>query len=280
MNGMLSLYSAAILFSVVSVLVKIAATSYGGIFVSSVRFLIGVVLCLGTMALRRTSLRPKNGPAVLMRGIAGALSMIMSYAAIGLTGPGRATLLGNLYPLFVPFFARFLFGERFQRSTIPSLILCTAGAVAVVGDGSGASIWGDLIALGSALWASVAVTFVRRASATDDPVLIYLSPSLIGLGLFAIARPPAAFPGIGPTLALLAVGIIVFIAQLLMTHGYKTVQAGRGSLVFFSETALTVLLGTLVAGERFNPRFAAGFALILAGLWWNAPRAPRAPRNR
>lgn len=280
MNGMLSLYSAAILFAVASVFVKIAATAYGGPFVSSVRFLIGVVLCLVTLGIRRTSLRPKNGFAVIMRGISGALSMIMSYAAISLTGPGRATLLGNLYPLFVPLFARLFFGERFQRSTIPSLLLCTVGAVAVVGDGSGVSFWGDLLALGGAIVAAVAVNFVRRASATDDPVLIYLSPSVIGLAMFAVARPPAAFPGIVPTLALVAVGFIAFAAQLLMTRGYRTVQAGRGSLVFFSETALTVLLGLLVAGERFNLRFAAGFVLILVGLWWNAPRGPHGPRGK
>ena len=55
-------------------------------------------------------------------------------------------------------------------------------------------------------------------------------------------------------------------------YGYRSVPAAKGSVVFYGETALTVLLGALFAGESFTARFAAGFALILAGLWLNQSR--------
>jgi drug/metabolite transporter (DMT)-like permease len=53
------------------------------------------------------------------------------------------------------------------------------------------------------------------------------------------------------------------------------VQAGKGSIVFYLETVLTVLLGALFAGERFNLRFGLGLAMILGGLALNHARLGR-----
>ncbi len=77
-------------------------------------------------------------------------------------------------------------------------------------------------------------------------------------------------------LFLVAAGTGAFFAQALMAYGYRSVPAGRGSLVFYWETALTVILGALVAGERFNLKFAAGLGLIVLGLWLNNRRNAQA----
>lgn len=273
MNGMVALYLSATVFAVGAVFVKIAANGYGGMAVSAARFAVGALLCVGTLLARGVSLKPVNARAVLMRGLFGAVSMALSYLAVALTGPGRVSVLGNLYPIFIPVFGSIFFGERFQRGTLPSMVLCTAGVLAVMGDGSGANLTGDVLALGSALFASVAVNLVRRAAATDDPVMIYLSPSLFGLVVFAFVKPPAAYPGHIATVAMLGSGVIAFVAQLLMGYGYRHVPAGRGSLVFFWETALTVLLGAVFTGERLNFKFGIGLSLILAGLYLNRQRA-------
>lgn len=54
----------------------------------------------------------------------------------------------------------------------------------VMRDGSGASLLGEVIALGSALFAGVAINFVRRAAQHDNPFMLYFSPCLFGLPLF------------------------------------------------------------------------------------------------
>jgi drug/metabolite transporter (DMT)-like permease len=198
--------------------------------------------------------------------------MASTYAAIALTGPGRAALLSNIYPVFVPVFAALFFKERFNPKTLASLVVCSLGAVLVMRDGSGAALGGDLLALLSAVFAGVAVNFVRVASKTENPIIVYLSPCLFGLPILAFAPMPHAAVGAVAILLLLGVGVGAFFAQALMSQGYKSVPAGRGSVVFYWETALTVVLGFLLAGEHFNLRFAGGLALILAGLWWNRER--------
>ena len=145
-------------------------------------------------------------------------------------------------------------------------------------DGSGAALSGDLLALASAVLAGIAVNYVRRATQYDNPFLIYLSPCLFGLPLFAFAPMPTQSGGAIGILLLLGVGVLGFAAQAIMAYGYRSVPAAKGSIVFYWETALTVLLGALFAGERFTVRFLAGFALLLAGLWLNQARS-RAPEG-
>jgi drug/metabolite transporter (DMT)-like permease len=279
-GGYAALYSAAFVFAFTSLFVKLASRYYSGLFVSASRFALGTALCLAVLALGYRSLKPVRPGLVALRGIFGALSMALTYLAISMTGPGRAALLSNTYPLFVALFGFLFFGERFSPRVFACIAICTCGAVLVMRDGSGASLAGDLVAIGSAVFAGVGVNLVRRGSRTENPFMLYLSPCLMGLPLFFFVGPlwrvgPASGSGALGLLFLLGSGLLAFLAQALMAFGYREVQAGRGSVVFYLETVLTVLLGAAFAGERFNLRFAAGLALILGGLALNHLRPGR-----
>ncbi len=274
-RGFLALYCSATIFAFVSLAVRFASQSFPGLFVSASRFAVGIPLCLAGMYVlgkKGHPFLPAKPGLIAARGFFGAVSMAMTYMAISLSGPGRATLLSNTYPLFVSIFGSLFFGERFKPSTVLSVGICTIGALFVVGDGSGSSLTGDLLALGSAVFAGVAVNFVRKASQFDSPFVLYLAPCVFGLALFLFAPvPEGGLTGSGAVglISLLVVGAGAFGAQILMAWGYRSVPASAGSVVFYWETALTVLLGTLVAGESFNLRFAGGLALTFAGLWLN-----------
>jgi len=279
-GGYAALYSAAFLFAFTSLLVKLASRYYSGVFVSAARFAAGAIICAAVLALRYRSLKPARTDLVVLRGIFGVVSMVMTYAAISLTGPGRAALLSNTYPLFVAIFGGLFFGEGFRPRVIACIAICTCGAALVMKDGSGASLAGDLLAVGSAVFAGVAVNFVRRATAYDNPFMLYLSPCLFGLPLFALVPSAGGFSSSGAMgsggllgIAILAgMGITAFFAQALMAYGYRGVPAGKGSIVFYLETVLTVLLGALFAGEKFNLQFGLGLVLILGGLALNHVR--------
>ena len=279
-GGYAALYCAAFLFAFTSLFVKLASRYYSGMFVSAARFAVGAVLCTAVLLFGYRSMRPARPGLVALRGLFGAISMAMTYAAISQSGPGRAALLSNTYPLFVAVFGALFFGERFNARVFACIAICSLGALLVMRDGSGASMAGDLLALGSAVFAGIAINFVRRAAQGDNPFMLYLSPCLFGLPLFALVPPGtgAAAGGLAGLAFLLGVGVLAFLAQAMMAYGYKSVAAGKGSIVFYLETALTVLLGALFAGERFNLRFALGLALILGGLALNHLRLPGRPR--
>ncbi len=269
LGGYSRLYAAAVLFAMTSGCVKLASRHLGGPAVSGIRFAVGIALCVGALVATKGSFKPKRAGFVLLRGIFGAVSMILTYVAIDLTGAGRATVLCNMYPVVVALVAGIVFRERIRPVTVISLALCGIGALVVMRDGSGASLAGDLAAVAAAVLAGFAVNFVRAASAVDSPFLLYLSPCVFGLPSVLIVRGGLAtgFDAAGIAFAL-AGGVLVFFAQVFMASGYKRVPAGKGSVVFYFETALTMLIGVAL-GERPNARFFLGLALIAGGLVFN-----------
>ena len=268
-----ALYVSATVFAAVTLMVKLASAYYGALFISSVRFAIGAVLCVAALRIRYGGVRPVAWGYLALRGGVGVCAMVLGYVAVGLTGPGRATVLINTYPLFVVAFGTLWFGERFRARDLASIAFCIAGAILVVRDHSGAPMLGDLLALASAVFSGLAVNAVRKLGATDNPFTIYLAPCVFGLALFFVSPFPADLrAGVAGPLLLLGIGAASFFAQALMAWGYKEVSAGSGSVVFYWETALTIALGALIAGERMNLRFFAGLALILAGLRLNQTR--------
>lgn len=267
-GGYVSLYLSATVFAFVALLVQFASAYHAPVFISAFRFLIGASVSACVLAFGYKSMKPKKIGLLAMRGLFGSLSMAAAYAAFALSGPGRATLLGNTYPLFVALFGAAFFGEKLNARTLAGLALCLAGAVLVARDGSGASLFGDLLAMLSSVAAGFAVNYVRKVAPHENPFMIYLSPCLFGLPIFFfVPSGSSAFSGgLAGFALLLAVGVGALGAQALMAHGYKTVSAGAGSVVFYWETILCVVLGVLFAGERINARFIAGLAVILVGL--------------
>ena len=277
-SGQKALLIAATCFSLTSLCVKFASRHYAGLFVSVSRFVIGIVLCLSVIAIRKPRFERSTLALIIPRGILGVISMAATYIAISLTGPGRATLLSNTYPVFVGISGALFFREKMSPRVLVSLAFCTIGAVFVVGDKSGASLAGDLVAILGSVTAGISVNLVRKASVAGvDAFVLYLAPCVFGLSLFAVAPLPSGPGTPAGLLLLLGVGAGAFLAQALMTFGYKTVPANKGSISFYWETALTVALGAIFAGERLNLLFLVGLCFILIGLWVN--RSPAQGRR-
>ncbi|MCX7027164.1 MAG: DMT family transporter [Spirochaetes bacterium] len=277
-SGQTALLTAATSFAITSLFVKLASRYYSGLFISASRFAIGIVLCAAMIVARKPRLERSTLAMVLLRGGLGVVSMAATYIAISLTGPGRAILLTNIYPVFVGISGALFFKEKMSPKILASLVLCTIGAVFVVRDKSGASFLGDIVALVGAVTAGISVNIVRKASVAGvDPFILYLAPCVFGLGLFAVAPLPSSAGTPVGMLLLFGVGAGAFLAQALMTYGYKTVPANKGSISFYWETALTVALGAIFAGETLNMMFLAGLCFILLGLWVN--RSPALDRR-
>jgi len=268
------LYTASALFAFNSVIVKIASRMYSGLLISSIRFLFGIVFISASLLLLRKGFRIHNKKAWTLRGISGAVAMISYYLAIHVTSSGRATLLVNIYPLFVAILGFLLFKEKISRNTIVSLVFCTAGVLLVLNDGSNYNIYGDFIALGSGLASGFAIHFIKQSRETDNSIIIYLSPCLFGLAVLPLTY--REFGSINPRgfVLLLFIGLLSFLAQFFMAYGYKEISASKGSIIFYMETALAIAFSIFI-DERFSARFFGGLGLILLGLILNNYRATK-----
>lgn len=256
---------ASLLLALNAVVVKIAAGTFSGPFISSFRFLLGIGFVSASLLVFKQGFRIHNKRSWIMRGIWGAASMIAYYQAIQLTSSGRATLLLNTYPLFVAILGFLIFKEKIMKYTIISLLFCTAGVLFVLHDGSDYNIWGDLIALGGSIAAGFAVQFVKKSRETDNSFIIYLSPCLFGLSILPLTFREFVRIDFHGFFLLLAVALLSFLAQSLSAYGYKAISASKGSVVFFLQTALAIVFSIFI-DEKLSARFFVGLGLIVVGL--------------
>ena len=268
------LYAASVLFALNAVIVKLAAETYSGLFISSIRFLLGIAFVSASLILLKKGFRIHNKKAWILRGVSGAAAMILYYCAIQLTSSGRATLLVNMYPLFVAILGFLIFKESISRNTIISLFFCTVGVLFVLNDGSHYNIYGDLIALCASVISGFAIHFIKQCRKTENSLIIYLSPCLFGLAM--LPKTYGEFGNISPRgfILLFLVGLLSFLAQFLMAYGYKEISASKGSIIFYLATALAIIFSIFI-DERLSTRFLAGLGFILVGLIINNYRGAK-----
>ncbi len=260
------LYLSAVLFAVNSVIVKIAAENFSGLFISTIRFVFGIVFTVSAIFFTKEKFKIINKKYWLLRGIAGAIAMICFYVAIHLTSSGRTTLLEKIYPIFVTILGFLLYKEKITKNIVISLICCTVGVFFVLYDGSDYNIIGDLIALCSGIAASFAILFLKKGRETDSSLIIYLSPCLFGMVTLPFTFNEFANITLNGFVLLFFIGLLTFLAQVMMTYGYKEIPASKGSIIFYLETILTILLSLLIIDEILTVRFFIGFALVIIGL--------------
>lgn len=271
--GELSILASALLFSFGAIAVKIITGKYDGYFTSWFRFVVGIVLSAGFIILMRKDFKVYDKKTVIWRSVYGALAMILYYVAIQLTSSGRATLLNTMYPVFVVIFGALFFKAKIHWSHIVSIVLCLAGVVLVFYDGSNYNIWGDVLALLSAVFAALAMHFMKKAREKNNSFIIYLSVCVFGLLGTSFSVPQ--FKNVDWTGALLLVvsGIIMFLAQIALTYGIKFISTVRGSILSFSKIIFTIIMSIFI-GEVIKTRFVIGAALILVGLLINRDDPP------
>lgn len=260
------LYVSAVLFAVNSVIVKMAAQYFSGLFISSIRFLIGILLTVFTIYITGQKFRIINKKYWILRGIAGAIAMICFYVGIHLTSSGRTALLEKVYPVFVTIFSLVIYKEKFSKNIIYSLILCTAGVFFILYDGSEYSFIGNLIGLCAGISASFAVIFIKKSRETDSSLIVYLSPCVFGMLTMPFTYGEFTNITTNGFMLLLIIGILTFVAQVMMAYGYKEVPASKGSIIFYLETIITIFLSLMIVDEIITARFIIGCSLVIMGL--------------
>ncbi len=192
---------------------------------------------------------------------------------------GLAAILNATTPFFAAIVAHFLVGERFTAHRLAGVLIGLAGVTLMVGpevlaEGLGVNVLAQLAVLGAAVSYGVAAVYGRRF------VALKIAPPVAAVGpliVTALLVLPFALvidrPWTVPMPGWPAWGALAGVALLSTAFGYVIffrLIAGAGgvnaSLVTLLVPVSALILGTLVLGEVFTLRQAAGMAVILLGL--------------
>lgn len=263
------LFGDGVLFGLSAVLAKVAsaAGAMSGGQVTLVRFLVGL-LAVGTLfVVRPGTYRPVRYGLLVSRGLFGGVAALLYFLSIARIPAGEATLLNNTFPIWAVIISFFLLGERPTVHLAVALLVASAGVFLVLGGGelTFALGTGEVLGIVSAIFGGAAVTSIRALRATDNAPTIFLAMALGG-ALVSIPFGFAPWPREAtPWLAAGGVGLVAFLAQLLMTEAYGALAVPEAALWQQLTPIASFAIG-LTIGERLSGMAALGVLLGIAGV--------------
>jgi len=208
---------------------------------------------------------------LIVRGAIGTAALLCVYAALVLLPLAAATVLQYLYPTITALLAWLMLGEPIGKRVMLAMALGWSGVVLVAQPGglldgvTALPPMAVLIALGGAVFTSLAYVSVRSLGNSEHPLVIVFVFPLVGVPLtlpLVLAQPVLPTPVEG--FWLLAVGLCTQLGQLGITRGLTGLSAARATGISYVQVAFAGLWGWLLFAEAIGPWTIAGAALVLA----------------
>jgi drug/metabolite transporter (DMT)-like permease len=202
----------------------------------------------------------------------GFLGMVTSFYGYRMLPLAMVTALGFAMPLFLTVLSVPLLGERVGWRRATAILVGFAGVVVMVrpwggglGDDPAALGAVAFVVLGVMTWA-LAMISIRKMGRVGEPnVTIVAWFSLGSAAIAAIATLPVwVTPDPAQLAALIGVGAISGIAQLLMTEGYRTGETTLVAPFEYSAILYTTLLGMFLWGELPDAWNILGIGIVVA----------------
>ena len=265
------LFASGVCFGLMAVMVRLGSrgtTGFTAAQMSTVRFAIGIGMTLGLFCLVPGTFRPVRRWLLFTRGALGGVAVLLYFVALARIPAGEATLLNNVFPVIATVLSFYTLGERPTVHIALALVVVSAGVFLVVGPGSpsiGLGV-GELAGIGSAILGAGAVTSIRALRATDNAPTIFFAFCLGGI---AVSAPFSfgAWPTGAATWALAgAVGVLSFLAQILMTHAYGALTVAEAALWQQLTPIASYAWAMALLDERLSRVGALGVLLGIAGV--------------
>ena len=271
---------AVLIWSINTVVSKLAASSIGAAEIGFFRWLVAAVLftpfVLPSVWRRRAEVRAQL-PRLIVLGLLGmVVYQSLAYYAAYLTTATHMGIIGSLTPMMVLALSITLLGQRLRWGALLGSLLAIAGVSLVVSSGNPVNLFTQGLNGGDALmfiamlayavynillkrWATPRLSTVQwlylqiLVAVVAQLPLYLLSPKT---GLNATNLPLVGFAGIMASIA----------APLLWMIAVARIGPSRASMFFNLVPIFTALIAVVALGEPLALHHAVGGALTIAGL--------------
>jgi len=263
--GPLYMIGAAMLFTLMSILVKLMPQGYTVWHIGFMRFMGGLVMILVFFSGKGNPLRGHNIPLLIFRGCTGSLAFLAVVTAMRILPLSTASVLFYSYPVFAAFFGFMVYKEGINMRQIACMLALVAGVGVLFDFSFSGSTYGQAMAVAGALFAGLTVTLIRSLTENNGVVVIYFYFCVTGTLVTAfpcIADPimPAT-----PVEWMMIFGVVLSSlgAQLMMNQGFRFCKGFEGGVYMSTETLFTAVVGIFFLNDPVSWRFVVGAILIL-----------------
>jgi drug/metabolite transporter (DMT)-like permease len=262
--GPLFMLAAALLFTVLNLLIKLIGPAFTIWHIGFYRFMGGVVVLLIVFGRHGNPYRGHNTRLLIIRGFTGSAAFLSVVTAIRLLPVSTALVIFYSYPAFSAVFSYLIYGERLSKEEIGCIATVIIGIAVLFDFHLGGNVFGQLMALCGSAFAGLTVTLIRSLRVNNGPVIIYLyfctMGMLVTLPRFAMA--PLLPATITEWAMVLGIVLVSVAAQLLMNQGFFYCKGWEGGVFMSSEMIFTSVVGIVFLGDPASWRFWTGGLLI------------------
>ena len=280
-KGFLLFLMAGVAWGVPYLFIKFAGADFSTASIVFSRVVIGAAVLIPLAAYRKTLM-----PALR------EWRWVLVFALIEMVGPWWLITeaerhidsgLAGLLVATVPFFGlpiAYVLGDKSvaHPKTIFGMITGFGGLILLVGIDSIAGhiqpLYVGFIVLAAIGYAVAPAVAARKLQHVSSDASIGLSMAMVAVvyaipAAFTLPNDIAAGPSLGAWASLLALGVICSaIAFVVFFALIKEVDAARATLITYPNTAVAILLGVLLAGEKFTVGMAVGLPLVAVGSYF------------
>ena len=207
---------------------------------------------------------------MILRGLAGLISMGLFFAALKELPMGSAVSLRYIAPIFAMILAYLFLKEKIKPIQWLFISIAFCGVLIMKGFDNTMNTLGLLYVLGSAFFSGLVFILIRRIANQDHPVVIvnyFMVIATIVSGIFAINywKTPVGIEW----LFLISLGLFGYVGQLFMTKALQSAQTNLVAPLKYLEVIFTMLLGLITFDEKYSVWSLIGIFLILTGLALN-----------
>ncbi|MFD1696591.1 DMT family transporter [Roseibium aestuarii] len=273
--------ASTLVFSVMVVALKVTAETVPVGEIVFARNFFGMWPVLIMVALRgelMQAFRTRNVMGHLGRSLVGVTAMVFSFTAFALLPLPDATAIGFATPLLVVVLAWAVLGEVVRVYRWSAVIVGFLGIVIILsphlgrGDFTGAEALGAVCAAMSALFAAMAMIFVRKLCESErtSTIVTWFSGSATVLALLTIPAgwiwPSQAWilPDGTTGLLLVLVGLSGGVGQILLTQSYRYADASTIAPFDYLNMLWAILFGWFLFAEVPVAEVVIGALVVIA----------------
>lgn len=266
--GPLFMLSAALLFTLMNLLVKLLGPEYSIWHIGFYRFFGGWVLIWLVFGRHRNPFAGKNIRLLLIRGCTGSAAFIFAVTAIRMLPVSTALVIFYTFPAFAAVFSYLLYKERIGKLEMACIATVLLGAGVLFDFRLAGGLFGQTMALAGGAFAGLTVTLIKTLRQNNGPVVIYFYFCTMGM---LVTLPKFIMNPIVPStpmaLAMIA-GIVLFslTAQLLMNQGFFYCKGWEGGVLMSSEIVFTSMAGIIFLGDPTTLRFWIGGVMVFCSV--------------
>ncbi|AZQ61115.1 DMT family transporter [Flammeovirga pectinis] len=208
-----------------------------------------------------------NKKLLFLRGFFGTVSLILVFASFQNLPLATAVVLQNLAPLFTALFAMLFLKQPLKPLQFLFMGLSIIGVILIKGFDPRVDPVFLTIAILGAIGSAAAYTVIGKLKGLENPVVVvfyfpFVAVPITGLWTYFEWVTPQGITW----LALLSIGILSQIGQILLTKAYQSDDdAATVSSMNYTSVIYGALYGMYFFGEFFSLEVILGMLLVIAG---------------